>query len=201
MNNVEAFPLFWPPAWERTKKRSRSQFSTTFVSARDALFYELKRMGVTDIILSSNVELRRDGLPYAGRTPDDPAVAVYFNRKGVQQCIPCDRWDRVQDNIQAIRKTIEALRGLERWGANNMIDAAFRGFKALPASSSPSITRSWWEVLGILPGANSVEIKRQYIKLAQRWHPDKPDGDSAKFAEIKAAYEQAVSTGDRDEHI
>ena len=42
---------------------------------------ELRRSYTTDLILSMNVDLRRDGLPYANyKEPIDPGVAVYFNR-------------------------------------------------------------------------------------------------------------------------
>lgn len=195
MNKIEAYPLYWPMGWPKTAKPSHPPFKTSFASARDALFNELRLMGATNVVLSSNVELRRDGLPYAGRIPADPAVAVYFNRQGQPQCIPCDKWDRVEHNIQAIRKTIEALRGLERWGAKSMVDAAFTGFKALPSSVDPTAERSWWEILGVAATANPVEIKRAYTNLAQRWHPDKPGGDAARFQQIKNAYEQAISGG------
>lgn len=196
--NIDAYPLYWPPSWPRTDQPKRALFGTSFAVARDALFKELRLMGSRNVILSTNVELRRDGLPYADRrNPDDPAVVVYFDREGTQQCIPCDKWDRVQDNIQAIRRTVEALRGLERWGAKSMVDAAFQGFKALPASIELATSRSWWEVLGLPSDANPVQIKRAYLHMAKRWHPDNPDGDIAKFNEIKAAYEQAISMGVR----
>ncbi|WP_051532952.1 hypothetical protein [Arthrobacter sp. 9MFCol3.1] len=111
---------------------------------------ELRLLGVKNIVLSSNQELRRDGLPYAKRPqPMDRGVAVYFEREGKQQCIPCDKWSRIEDNVQAIRKTIEALRGLERWGAKSMVDAAFQGFLALPATSQAMQLAAWWEVLGV----------------------------------------------------
>jgi hypothetical protein len=48
-------------------------------------------------------------------------------------CFACDRWDSVADNVQAIRKTIEALRGIERWGTGDMVQRAFAGFVALPS--------------------------------------------------------------------
>lgn len=94
-------------------------------------------MGATHVVLSTNIELRRDGLPKVTRAqPDDKGVAVYFTRDGKQQCIPCDQWNKVEDNIQAIRKTVQALRGIERWGAKSFVDAAFMGFQALPPASS-----------------------------------------------------------------
>lgn len=55
--------------------------------------------------------------------------AVYFKLDGEDQCIPCDKWRTIAENMRAIEKTIEALRGLERWRAKEMVNAPFRGFK------------------------------------------------------------------------
>lgn len=44
---------------------------------------ELGRLGARYPVVSSNVELRRDGLPLSGRPePHDPGVAVYFQLAG-----------------------------------------------------------------------------------------------------------------------
>lgn len=84
-------------------------------------------------VLSSNIELRRDGLPYANRPePDDPGVAVYFMYDGEPRVFCCDKWDRVQDNMHAIGNTIGAIRGMDRWGVSDMLPRIFRGFQALP---------------------------------------------------------------------
>ena len=111
----------------------------------DNLIDELCRLGCDhwNVIISSNMPVKRDGLPYANRKdPEDPGVAVYFKLNREEKCFPCDRWDRVADNIHAIGLSIAALRGLDRWGAEHMVDAAFRGFKALPAGPQ------WFQVLG-----------------------------------------------------
>src|SRR5262245_54177038 len=71
--------------------------------------------------------------------------AVYFTHKGRQMCFACDRWDKMEDNLHAVSKTIEALRGIERWGTGEMVQQAFTGFVALPGNSP-------WEVLGLNPG-------------------------------------------------
>lgn len=102
---TQAFPLAWPPTWPRTDYPERSRFGVSFAVARDDLLYELALMDATDIVLSTNVELRRDGLPYAKR--GEPDVAIYFTLHG-QQCIPVDRWDRVKDNLRAAGLTIAA---------------------------------------------------------------------------------------------
>jgi hypothetical protein len=118
--------------------------------------------------------------------PADPGVAVYFSVEGQQRVFAADRWDRVRDNIRAIAKTIEALRGIERWGASEMMERAFAAFVALPAPT-------WRDELGFAPGAKPTpaEIETRYRDLAKRWHPDTPDGNAEKFKAITAAREEA----------
>jgi len=186
--STEAFPLQWPEGWQRTKRPERSRFDTAFAAARDELLRELELMGARHIVISTNVQLRRDGLPYARMPePDDRGVAVYFMFNGRQQCIPCDRWDKVRDNIQAIRKTVEALRGLERWGAKSMVDAAFRGFEALPG---PDQTTDWRAVLGVPPDGGIDEARHAYRKRRREYHPDH-GGDPEMFHAVQRAWEQA----------
>lgn len=192
---IDAYPLQWPPAWPRTARPRPARFDTNFGAARKALMNELRMLGATDIVISSNVALRRDNLPYAGqKQPDDPAIAVYFKLNGENQCVPCDKWSRTEDNLQAIRKTIEALRGLERWGAKEMVNAAFRGFKALPESVivTPNTSRTWWEVLGVEMDAPEHIIRLAYKKLAFEKHPDH-GGSDYEFAELQRAYKQALA--------
>ncbi len=114
---TDAYPLSWPAGWPRTEYPKRAAFKTTGGRSMQNLLNQLQLMKASNLVISSNVMLRLDGLPYANqRRPDDPGVAVYFTLKGEQQCIPCDRWDLVDHNIHAIGLTVEALRGLERWG-------------------------------------------------------------------------------------
>lgn len=189
---TEAYPLQWPIGWPRTLKPTRAIFQTSLASARSGLLHELRLMNATNIVINSNMELRRDGLPYAKQSRlDDTGVAVYFTLNGEQRCIPCDRWDMVEDNLQAIRKTIEALRGLDRWGAKAIVDAAFSGFKALPdVATTP--TEHWYDVLGVDPFATPDQIRVAYRNLVKKHHPD-IGGDPAEFDRIKKAYEQGMS--------
>lgn len=190
---VDAYPLHWPPAWPRVKYQERARFDTTFASARNNLLRELSLLGATNVVISSNIELRRDGLPYANaRQPEDVGIAVYFTLNGEQQCIPCDKWTRTEDNLQAIRKTIEALRGLERWGAKEMVNAAFRGFKALPETiiMGEHTARAWWEVLQVSQTADMDVIEAAYKRLLHKVHPDK-GGTAFAFQEVQNAFKQA----------
>lgn len=157
----------------------------SFADARNGLLREIRLLGGTMPVLSTNVTLRRDGLPYAGqRQPEDKGAAVYFSHKGKQMCFACDRWDKVEDNLQAISKTIEALRGIERWGTGEMVQQAFTGFVALP-SDSP------WEALGLKPGAGRAEVEAAYREKAKRCHPD-AGGSHEQMARLNAARDELM---------
>lgn len=190
---IDAYPLQWPHGWPRAELHQPAQFKTSFARARNELLKELKLLGATNVIISSNIELRRDGLPYANqRQPEDTGIAVYFTLNGEQQCVPCDKWRKSEDNLQAIRKTIEALRGLDRWGAKEMVNAAFRGFKALPASAivTPYQKRAWYEVLEVSQSASPEVVKAAYRQKMLKAHPDH-GGSNVEFAEVQAAFKEA----------
>ena len=55
-----------------------------------------------------------------------------------------------------------------------------------------------YEVLGVAKDADQASIKKAYKKLAQKYHPDRYDGDDAKtkFQEINTAY-QTLSDPDK----
>lgn len=188
---ITAYPLAWPPAWPRTERPTWSRFEASQHEAQNGIIRELRLLGAKDIVISTNIPLRQDGMPYASRrAPDDQGVAVYFKLNGNDQCIPCDKWRTIAENMRAIEKTIDALRGIERWGAKEMVNAAFRGFKALPESViiTPQTALPWYEVLGVSPDAPKEVIIGAYRGLAKKYHPDNPDhGDPMKFHQIQNA--------------
>ncbi|MBK9672304.1 MAG: molecular chaperone DnaJ [Bacteroidetes bacterium] len=52
--------------------------------------------------------------------------------------------------------------------------------------------RDYYEILGVVKGADEQEIKKSYRKLAMKYHPDKNPGDKAaeeKFKEAAEAYD------------
>lgn len=187
-----AYPLAWPVGWPRTApyRRQRSRFSPGgLASEAQETRWELQRLGARNPVISTNIELRRDGLPYSGRgAPDDPGVAVYFTYEGRQQCIPCDRWATVEENLRAIWKSIEALRSLERWGAKSFVDAAFTGFTAI---AGPSAARPWWEVLGVSQYASRDQINAAWREKARDAHPD-AGGSDAAMSELNSARDQGL---------
>lgn len=171
------YPLHWPDGWKRTPyhRRKKSRYSVKMSQARDSLLHELKLLGARDVVISTNITLRRDGLPYAnGPEPMDPGVAVYWSKNKEQQVIACDCWSTVTSNMRAVGLTVAALRQIERTGASQILERAFLGFKALPpAASNGSMNHDQaLTLLGLSPGASEEEIQRRYKQLAQEMHPD-----------------------------
>lgn len=184
---INAYPLQWPPGWPRTQQREQWRGQVTLPSALADLQKEARLLGITSLVLSSNVTL-------GSERPADPGVVAYGFYDKAQVAIPCDRWATVAGNVRAIAKTIEAMRGMERWGAKQMIRAMFQGFTALPGATAGQ--RDWRTVLGHDPASRPLQsreaIMARYRDLAAVRHPDKPGGSTEAMAELNVAKEQAL---------
>jgi hypothetical protein len=204
MGKRDPYPLQWPSDWKRSVWREMPKFQAQFARDRDNVIRQLQRMGGSHIVITSDLPTRNDGLPYANATCSDPGVAVYWVKKGKEMVIACDRWRHVTQNLRAVDMTLEALRGIDRWGASTMVEKAFAGFAALPPGSGETIVpptptkRRWREVLGDTFGpwpqlAHDellVLAKSRYRKLIQLAHPD-AGGSHERAAEINAALAEA----------
>lgn len=179
-----AYPLEWPPGWPRTDavRRESSRFKTTLFQALKFLEKEVAALGGKMLVISSNYSL-------GDQNPTDPGVTAYFQYQAISAAIPCDRWKKIEDNIHAIAKTIEALRGIERWGAKHMTKAAFTGFAALPAPGQTT-GRSWRTVLDASDGDTLEQVKAKYRKLSGERHPDR-GGSQDAMTELNWAWSQA----------
>ena len=179
---IEAYPLQWPSGRPRAKYRESARFKTALGGAIQNVQREVALLGGVRLVISSNLPLRRDGMPMArAGYIGDTGVAVYFDLKKKPMYFACDRWSCVEDNMQAVAKTIEALRGIERWGSGQMVEQAFIGFVALPSPEQP------WQVLGLDTSTPTREqIDEAYRRLAMEHHPDR-GGDPQMMVRINAA--------------
>lgn len=175
---IDAFPLAWPAGKTRTP-RHKVEYSRFEPGSRPTevqnILDEIRRLGGRNPIVSTNLRLRNDGMPYArDRAPDDSGVAIYFDYGGGQKCFACDRWRTIEENLRAIFKSIEAIRGLERWGSKDFVDAAFTGFTALPAPGAA--TRRPWRSVFDMPSdwqPTKAELTARFRDLAkERQHQD-----------------------------
>lgn len=204
----EAYPLSWPDGWKRAKYRVSAAFNKAKqpkyvngqlmsqgkgkLSVADAVsrvLAELGRMGIgsDDILISTNVKLRLDGLPRSDQEPSDPGAAVYWQKKGQQmRCMAIDQYTRVADNLAAIAATLDAMRAIERHGGAAILDRAFLGFAALPEKAS----QPWREVLGIQGAATLEIVESRFRTLVKVHHPD-AGGKDEDFRRIQEAREAA----------
>ncbi len=189
---IESFPLCWPDGYPREGCGVHTyKFKVTPGRAQEDLLDELTKLGAERVIVSCNVRTKPNGLPYVGdREPRDAGVAVYFEWKGKPHAMACDRFEKVWQNVRALSLSIEALRALERHGSSAILERAFRGFTALPASIVPA--RSCWDVLGIPPDSTAARIEAAWRARVIETHPDKTGGTSDAFNEVQAAYEEAA---------
>jgi hypothetical protein len=189
------YPLVWPkdePRTPQSKKRSTSPFSVHPERALRLLYAELKRFRATNVILSTDVPVRADGMLYqdaARRRIDDPAAALYFRLGDRDISICCDLYLDVNDNIRALGKIVEAMRTIERYGGQHLSQKSFTGFAALPPP------KNIWSILGINKGAAeplSPRLRREYVMEAFRDRARDGHSKGYDMAELVEARDQAL---------
>jgi len=194
--NIPRFPLQWPAGWPRTKYPKGSRFGKwnskpTIYQAITDIEHELSLLSKSgdQFVISTNLKLKQDGLPYSGqREPADQGVALYFKRDGKDVVIACDSFDKAGCNLTAIAKTIEALRGIERWGCTELLNKAFTGFQALPEKAS---IPNWYDFMDLPEHASEEEIVKRYRELAKKFHPD-TGGNATMFQLLQNLYNHAM---------
>lgn len=185
---ISAYPLTWPPQFRRAKSRERGAFKTSLAGALKNVEDSLRRFAADSgkkldgVVMSSNVTLGMS-------RPADSGVAVWFVWDGLQLCIPVDRYETVESNLQAIHHILEARRVELRHGTLALVRATFTGFLSLPAPAG----KGWWEVLDVVRDACQDEIRTAYRRLASEHHPDKAGGSAERMAEINEACRKATS--------
>ena len=204
MPAIDAYPLQWPHGFPRTEHPARSRFgrydwgdhknSLTPFKAREEVYDQVRlltgkrRLEQSDCIISTNMRTRLDGGVYSNaKEPEDSGVAVYFQYEDSQHVLACDRWAKVMENLHAIAKTIDAIRGLDRWGVSDMLERIFTGFIGIPEDAG----KGWESILGISSSASREEIQKAYREKMKQAHPD-AGGSNEYAAAVNSAYRQAL---------
>lgn len=196
---TDAYPLAWPEGWPRSKsyERKSGKFRhndrpINIEQATRRVFEELTKIGcknpIDDAVISTNLKLNMRGFPRGDQgEPMDRGVAVYWQTKGKpMRVMAIDVYNTVADNLAAIAATLEAMRAIDRHGGAQILDRAFTGFTALPASGP-----SWHAVLGVSAHATADEIREAYRRLAPLKHPD-TGGSHAAMSELNAARDEGL---------
>lgn len=194
-------PLNWPARLKRTEKRKSAAFSMRGSAALAHLEKQVALFGGRNLMISTNLRVGRytREIVISDPNPSDPGVAIFFDRGGKEMCIACDRWAHVIDNIRAIGLSLEAIRGIERWGTEEMVDAALAGYAALPSGEVAMAVATvqdpadpWWIVMGMRKDSTREEVHREYRSWVRIHHPD-AGGDPERFREVTEAYQQALA--------
>jgi len=194
------YPLVWPEGWARIEswrrknghfKRDRRGVSVMDGIGRILAQLNSMRINRDDVLISSNVPTRLDGLPRSDqREPSDSGVAVYWRKSqdAPMQCMAIDIYRSVADNLAAVAATLEAMRAIERHGGSQIQERSFRGFAALPAKTD----RDWWDVLQVRRDASIEVIQSSFRALSYDRHPDR-GGSNEEMSELNRARTEALA--------
>lgn len=201
--------------WFGAMGREASRFSAKWSSTIALLGHEIDLLEGRDVVLEIDVretDLRLDGELRANARPASRAVAVAFESKHGPLIYRCDRFTTSyahqgpewQHNVRAIALKLEALRAVDRYGAE-AVGQQYTGFKqlgagrAMPAShmtrtEALSILGSWGRVSSGLPAipAEHVNTDRESLaglhRAARRAaHPDRNEGDQTDWDRVEHA--------------
>lgn len=67
-------------------------------------------------------------------------------------------------------------------------------------SQNDSMSKNYYDILGISKNASGDEIKRAYRKKAHEYHPDKGSGNADKFKEVNEAYQVLGNTEKKQQY-
>jgi hypothetical protein len=177
-------------------RRKSATFRATYVQTLDLLETELNHLRAKDILIQAYLkreDIRNDGWPRAGARPTSPGVIVTFEVKtsGRQftMSFPCDRFDRWEDNLRAVAKSLEALRMVDRYGVTRN-NEQYTGFAALPPADPSTAKNAAIEFLARMSGWPIDRARSDqsgaYRAAAAILHPDHEGGSHDRFVELQA---------------
>lgn len=205
----------WPGKRRHGSEQKRSPFSRQvqgeFYARRESgapwsrilssLARELKNLRASGVVLRLDVlphQLKNDGGIKSNASPASSAVMLEFVaekfRPAPKLLYKCDVFRDWQSNVYAIAKSLEALRLVDRYEVTTAGEQ-YAGFKALPSSTTPTISveaaarilgahSAWsWESI-----VNSAPEAKEALRVARnRTHPDKCNGERVAYDQVETA--------------
>lgn len=119
------------------ERRTRRQQGVDWSETTRLLERELSHLRARNVLLQMAVteaEIRNDGWIRANARPSHPGVIITFHSDllKIPLSYPCDTFDDWQANVRAIAKSLEWLRGVDRYGVTKRGEQ-YTGFKGLPS--------------------------------------------------------------------
>jgi hypothetical protein len=212
---IEPLGDYWPAGQPKTAyngRQSAALFKSTFADTLDKLEYELSRLDAVDVVMRLAVEnadlTNRGRLKNTDKQLGFPGVVLnYLARqwRGGQRIetpyeLANDTYVTWKANLRGIALTLEALRGIDRWGAARR-GQQYTGFSALPpGDGAPPPAEVWttqraasflaehsgFSVSAILADA---EVRTEaHRRAVRRLHPDR-GGDHEDMLRLTRAVE------------
>jgi hypothetical protein len=189
LDDVTQFPICWPPNKARAAARIGSPFKATVAKAEREIGDEMRRWGAPRYLISR--------APAYLRGATDPGVALWFEIRKSGGSVPelrvlaCDQYRAVSDNLHAIALTLNALRGVDRWGAYSVEQAIEGARLALPAPEGQG-PAPWWIVLGVERGDSLKAIETAWKHKHRTLAAEEDAADrTERMIELNAAIERA----------
>lgn len=188
---IPPYPLAWPERLPRTARPISGSFKTTLPRAIENVEKSLELFAKDSGQLVTNIAITSMKAGLSSAQPSDTGVSIWFEWDGEQRCVAVDRYDKLEDNVQAIHHVIEARRTELRHGGLNIARQTFKSFTALP-----HYPVDWRKLLGFdKPGQIVTKdmIEAAYRLRAKTAHPDKPGGSAAEFQLLNKAKADALA--------
>lgn len=210
---IEPLGDYWPAGMKRRSswEQAGDQFKSRFSDTLDRLEYELGKIYAEQVIIRLAVDARNltnsgrlkntdQSLGYSGVILNFVRVTSYgANRREVPHEFANDHYRQWKANLHGIALTLEALRGINRWGCAQR-EQQYTGFAALPPGDGMPPPQELWtpqkaaDLLarhsGFTAGAilSDPEVRSIAHKRAvQANHPDRAGGDHEEMLRITKA--------------
>lgn len=192
----------WPGKARQRYQRKPAPFKRAWAEVEHNLARELRHLNAADVVLEGFFDARhikRDGTLYADARPREPGVVLTFRNRstGHTYQFAADRYGYWQDNLDAIARSLEALRSVDRYGV--VAGQQYEGFRKLPPAGKTTETKTTEWAADVLArhtnyAAGLTLNDSEYARLAARAarakaHPDAGGSDEA-FVEVQAAIQR-----------